>query len=81
MNEPGWTNDDGQDTYIRPPRRSADEERVLTELARNYLMGRRVVCKFTHMCIGLGVAVGAFATWWDHIASAGARVRQIVSGH
>ena len=63
----------------RSPLRSHDEERVLTDFARNYLTGRRWLCRIAHVCAGLGAIIAAIAAGWDHVMAAADHLHRIIS--
>lgn len=52
-------------------RRTSEEDAVLTEFARNYLAGRRVLCTAARVIAALGAvatAAGAIIHFWPNIS-------------
>lgn len=79
--EPAWEPDATTPGVWRPTRvpRSVEEEQFLTDFSRNYLAGRRWLCRLAHACVALGIMIGALAAGWDHILAVIERTLSLIS--
>lgn len=81
MSEPGWDGPDTPRAHTRQATRTSEEERVLTDFARNYLSGRRMLCRMSHVCAAVGGTVAAVVVTWDHLMTAALAARRLLLGH